>query len=223
MVNRPALYASPGPAHSPACMKRLLPFLLAAGPPALVLLLALAMVVVGAPAGMTTTTMATMADMADCTDDTDTTAAAATGTTVTPNDVAVSLARAFAKAGYSRASTAGVLGVIQFESGMNPAQEQIGEPDPMLRGYGLNQWTPRSKIRDWMDANHVSGEDSADPHARRHRADRFQQPFPRRRQGRGARAHRQRPAHVVAEGRQSRGCGRRLDGRLRAPLLGGPA
>ena len=81
MVNRPALYASPGPAHSPACMKRLLPFLLAAGPPALVLLLALAMVVVGAPAGMTATTMATMADMADCTDDTDTTAAAATGTT----------------------------------------------------------------------------------------------------------------------------------------------
>lgn len=160
MVNRPALYASPGPAHSPAFMKRLLPFLLAAGPPALVLLLALAMVVVGAPAGMTATTMATMADMADCTDDTDTTAAAATGTTVTPNDVAVSLARAFAKAGYSRASTAGVLGVIQFESGMNPAQEQIGEPDPMLRGYGLNQWTPRSKIRDWMDANHVSGEDS---------------------------------------------------------------
>lgn len=160
MVNRPALYASPGPAHSPAFMKRLLPFLLAAGPPALVLLLALAMVVVGAPAGMTATTMATMADMADCTDDTDTTAAAATGATVTPNDVAVSLARAFAKAGYSRASTAGVLGVIQFESGMNPAQEQIGEPDPMLRGYGLNQWTPRSKIRDWMDANHVSGEDS---------------------------------------------------------------
>ena len=140
-------------------MKRLLPFLLAAGPPMLVLLLAFAMVaMVGAPAGTAVSTRATMADTADCADDTDT--AAATGTTVTPNDVAVSLARAFAMAGYSKASTAGMLGVIQFESGMNPAQEQIGEPDPMLRGYGLNQWTPRSKIRDWMDANHVSGEDS---------------------------------------------------------------
>ena len=49
MVNRPVLYASRP--HSPACMKRLLPFLLAAGPPMLVLLLAFAMVVVGAPAG----------------------------------------------------------------------------------------------------------------------------------------------------------------------------
>ena len=148
MVNRPVLYAS-GP-HSRACMKRLLPFLLAAGPPMLVLLLAFAVVMVGAPAGTAVPTMATMAGTADCADDTDTVTAAAAGTTVTPNDVAVSLARAFAMAGYSKASTAGMLGVIQFESGMNPAQEQIGEPDPMLRGYGLNQWTPRSKIRDWI-------------------------------------------------------------------------
>ena len=63
-----------------------------------------------------------------------------TGTTsIAPNKVAVAIAEAFAKAGYSKASTAGALGVIQFESGMNPEQEQIGETNPALRGFGLNQ------------------------------------------------------------------------------------
>lgn len=84
-----------------------------------------------------------------------------TGTTsIAPNKVAVAIAEAFAKAGYSKASTAGALGVIQFESGMNPEQEQIGETNPALRGFGLNQWTPRSKIQAWMDQHNVSGKDS---------------------------------------------------------------
>lgn len=84
-----------------------------------------------------------------------------TGTTsIAPNKVAVAIAEAFAKAGYSKASTAGVLGVIQFESGMNPEQEQVGETNPELRGFGLNQWTPRSKIQAWMDQHNVSGKDS---------------------------------------------------------------
>ncbi|GDZ49106.1 hypothetical protein MCC01979_19430 [Bifidobacteriaceae bacterium MCC01979] len=72
----------------------------------------------------------------------------------------MAIAEAFAKAGYSKASTAGALGVIQFESGMNPEQEQIGETNPALRGFGLNQWTPRSKIQAWMDQHNVSGKDS---------------------------------------------------------------
>ena len=84
-----------------------------------------------------------------------------TGTTsIAPNKVAVAIAEAFAKAGYSKASTAGALGVIQFESGMNPEQEQIGETNPALRGFGLNQWTTRSKIQAWMDQHNVSGKDS---------------------------------------------------------------
>ena len=50
--------------------------------------------------------------------------------------------------------------MIQFESGMNPEQEQVGETNPELRGFGLNQWTPRSKIQAWMDQHNVSGKDS---------------------------------------------------------------
>ena len=34
------------------------------------------------------------------------------------------------------------------------------ETNPALRGFGLNQWTPRSKIQAWMDQHNVSGKDS---------------------------------------------------------------
>ena len=43
---------------------------------------------------------------------------------------------------------------------MNPEQEQIGETNPALRGFGLNQWTPRSKDQAWMDQHNVSGKGS---------------------------------------------------------------
>ena len=63
------------------------------------------------------------------------------------NDVATRIAEAFASAGFSKAATAGVLGNVYAESGF-VADRGSGD-----NGYGLGQWTPRSKIRAWMDAN----------------------------------------------------------------------
>ena len=57
------------------------------------------------------------------------------------NSNAIHLAQAFADAGYSKASTAGMLGNIQAESGFRPdVVNSIG-------ATGLAQWYPGSKIR----------------------------------------------------------------------------
>lgn len=50
-----------------------------------------------------------------------------------------------------------VLGNIQRESYINPAQTQGGYPvDSMSGGYGLCMWTPASKIKRWLQANNHS-------------------------------------------------------------------
>lgn len=59
------------------------------------------------------------------------------------------VAKKLAAKGLSKAAVAGVLGNLQLESGINPKQAQIGGGG----GFGLAQWTPRSKIRAWLDAN----------------------------------------------------------------------
>lgn len=61
------------------------------------------------------------------------------------NDVAIKIAKAFASAGFSKAATAGVLGNVYSESGF------VADRSSPDNGYGLGQWTPRSKIRTWMD------------------------------------------------------------------------
>lgn len=51
----------------------------------------------------------------------------------------------------------GVLGNIQYESQLNPAQTEHGCPTgSMHNGYGLVQWTPASKIKNWLQNNHHS-------------------------------------------------------------------
>ena len=50
-----------------------------------------------------------------------------------------------------------VLGNMQHESYINPAQTQIGYPIGTLSGgYGLVQWTPASKFKNWAWANNHS-------------------------------------------------------------------
>lgn len=86
---------------------------------------------------------------------------AADATTNTPTapagDNALTVARAFAAAGFSKASTAGVLGNLEHESGIRP---DATEPRPG-GGYGIAQWTPRAKLQARMDANHITGSDSS--------------------------------------------------------------
>lgn len=51
----------------------------------------------------------------------------------------------------------GVLGNMQHESYLNPAQTQIGYPiGSASGGYGLCQWTPSTKLTNWLRANNHS-------------------------------------------------------------------
>lgn len=87
-----------------------------------------------------------------------TTSTGSTSSTVdiSPNDVALKAAQAFADAGYSKAATAGVIGNLQAESGFNPTAASSDG------GYGIAQWTPRNKIQKWMDANGMGGRSDSD-------------------------------------------------------------
>lgn len=63
-------------------------------------------------------------------------------------------AQLFSVYGWSLNSICGLLGNMQHESYINPAQTQIGYPiGTESGGYGLVQWTPARKIKNWLRAN----------------------------------------------------------------------
>ena len=76
-------------------------------------------------------------------------AGASSGTSQSTKEAALKVARALADAGYSKASTAGVIANLVAESGIVADKGEYGGGG----GYGIAQWTPRSKIRAWLDAN----------------------------------------------------------------------
>lgn len=50
-----------------------------------------------------------------------------------------------------------VLGNMQYESYLNPAQTEMGYPTGSMRGgYGLVQWTPARKIKQWLQEHNHS-------------------------------------------------------------------
>lgn len=53
--------------------------------------------------------------------------------------------------GWSVNAIAGMLGNFEYESSINPGRYQ-GD-DPSGSGWGLAQWTPRTKYTDWCEAN----------------------------------------------------------------------
>ena len=66
-------------------------------------------------------------------------------------------AQLYSAYGWSINAICGVLGNIQQESSINPAQTQNGYPiGTMNGGYGLCQWTPASKIKNWLQAHNHS-------------------------------------------------------------------
>jgi hypothetical protein len=85
--------------------------------------------------------------------------AAAGATSAPASDIVLTVAKAFADKGYTRASTAGVMGNLQAESSMNPT---AASPD---NGYGLAQWTPRSKIAAQFAQHGLAGKSDSDPSA----------------------------------------------------------
>lgn len=59
--------------------------------------------------------------------------------------------------GWTVEAISAVLGNMQHESYLNPAQTQIGYPiGTQSGGYGLVQWTPASKYKNWCRGNNHS-------------------------------------------------------------------
>lgn len=63
------------------------------------------------------------------------------------------VAQAFADAGYTKESAAGVVANLVAESGINPTRGEVGGS-----GYGIAQWTPKSKLQSKMDGMGIGGE-----------------------------------------------------------------
>lgn len=53
--------------------------------------------------------------------------------------------------GWKDAPIAGVCGNMWTESHINPGQWELGQKENFNRGYGLGQWTPATKLRQWAE------------------------------------------------------------------------
>lgn len=84
-------------------------------------------------------------------DTTETGSAGTTGSDQLANGLKV--AQAFADAGYTKESAAGVVANLVAESGINPTRGEVGGS-----GYGIAQWTPKSKLQAKMDGMGIGGE-----------------------------------------------------------------
>lgn len=84
-------------------------------------------------------------------DTTETDSAGTTGSGQLANGLKV--AQAFADAGYTKESAAGVVANLVAESGINPTRGEVGGS-----GYGIAQWTPKSKLQAKMDGMGIGGE-----------------------------------------------------------------
>lgn len=58
--------------------------------------------------------------------------------------------------GWDAASVSAACGNFAHESYINPGQWQGGHYEDMSYGYGLGQWTPATKLRDFADARGLS-------------------------------------------------------------------
>ena len=66
-------------------------------------------------------------------------------------------AQLYSNYGWTVNAICAVLGNIQRESYINPAQTQGGFPvGGTSGGYGLCMWTPQTKIKNWLQANNHS-------------------------------------------------------------------
>lgn len=54
------------------------------------------------------------------------------------------------------AAMAGILGNMQYESFLNPGQQEIGYSGDPGHGYGLIQWTPGSSLDSWCSGRNMN-------------------------------------------------------------------
>lgn len=63
------------------------------------------------------------------------------------------IASVFRLNGWSDNAIAAMLGNMQAESGINPGRYENGDDTSTTNGFGLVQWTPNTKYKEWADAN----------------------------------------------------------------------
>lgn len=73
-------------------------------------------------------------------------------TSVATTDVAKQVAKALSDVKVTRVMAAGVMGNLYGESNMDPTVNENGGG-----GFGLGQWTPKSKVRAWFDSHGLNG------------------------------------------------------------------
>ncbi len=73
-------------------------------------------------------------------------------TSVATTDVAKQVAQALSDEKVTRVMAAGVMGNLYGESNMDPKVNENGGG-----GFGLGQWTPKSKVRAWFDSHGLNG------------------------------------------------------------------
>ena len=73
-------------------------------------------------------------------------------TSVATTDVAKQVAKALSDEKVTRVMAAGVMGNLYGESNMDPKVNENGGG-----GFGLGQWTPKSKVRAWFDSHGLNG------------------------------------------------------------------
>lgn len=68
------------------------------------------------------------------------------------------IARYFFGNGWTQAAVAAILGNMESESTINPGIYESLDDTSTTNGFGLVQWTPNTKYKEWADANGYAGD-----------------------------------------------------------------
>ena len=60
----------------------------------------------------------------------------------------------FSNNGWTMNAIAAIVGNMQVESGINPGRWENDDVGNLSGGFGLVQWTPATKLRDWIDSTY---------------------------------------------------------------------
>ena len=60
--------------------------------------------------------------------------------------------------GWTMNAIAAIVGNMQVESGINPGRWENDDVGNLSGGFGLVQWTPATKLRDWIDSTYGGGD-----------------------------------------------------------------
>ncbi len=64
----------------------------------------------------------------------------------------------FYDSGWTMNAIAAIVGNMQVESGINPGRWENDDVGNLSGGFGLVQWTPATKLRDWIDSTYGGGD-----------------------------------------------------------------